>query len=190
MATSLRPTPGARRLAAAALICLPALLAVGCGDDSTRPDPVPGTYALRTVNGVVIPWVTTWPGQDTRGTPIMITDSVHLSTLQLKPENHEYARIDSGSWSSPGYTTLVYAYRFSGTYAMLQADTVRFTATSGSYNDDPLALFGFFPDTTYAVLESGRLRMVEEFYASEHPPDASGSVGSVTLQKFNKSYGK
>ncbi|HKG93147.1 MAG TPA: hypothetical protein VKA84_14680 [Gemmatimonadaceae bacterium] len=184
---------GARRRRAATLVllCLPAALALACGgDDSTRPDPIPGTYTLRTVNGVVLPWVTTWEGQDSRGTTIPITDSVHISSFELMPQNHEFAQLDSGSWSARGYASLTYAYRFSGTYAMLTGDTVRFTRTSGSFNREPLVVFGVFPDTIYGVMTSGRLRMVEEFFASEHPPDASGSVGPFTLQTFTKSYGK
>ena len=192
------PTPrrrsGRRRrsaTAAALLLTLPVLgAALACGDDAQRPDPIPGLYTLRTVNGAVLPWVTTWPGEDTRGNLIPITDTVHISSIDLKPENHEFARSDSGNWTSPGYQQLTYAYRFSGTYAILPGDTVRFTATSGSYNNEPLFLTGFFPDTSYAVLTNGRLQMVERFYAAEHPPDATGRVGAVTLQSFNKSYGK
>ena len=179
-----------RRRVAVLLLCLPAAIAFACGDDSVRPDPVPGTYTLRTVNGAVMPWVTTWPAEDNTGRPIYVNDSVRLSALSLKPENHEFEKLDSGSWSSPGYESIVYAYRFSGTYALLQGDTVRFTATSATIDGEPLRIFGYFPDTTYGVLTAGRLQMVEEFFATERPAVSGGTVGSVTFQSFTKSYAK
>jgi hypothetical protein len=163
---------------------------LGCGDDGARPDPVPGSYALRTVNGTVLPWVTSWPVDDGAGGLILITDSVRLAAIELKSENHEFARTDSGVFAAAGFQSLPYEYTYSGTYAILRGDTVRFTATSGTFNNQALGGFGVFPDTTYGVLSGGRIRMIEEFFATERPDGSAGGPGGLTFQAFAKSYVK